>query len=42
VEAALVGYLVSGLFISVFYYPPFWILVALAAAARQVAGEEAP
>jgi O-antigen ligase len=37
VEAALVGYLVSGLFISVFYYPPFWILVAVAAATRRVA-----
>jgi probable O-glycosylation ligase (exosortase A-associated) len=41
VEGALVGYLVSGVFISVFYYPPFWILVAIAAATRQVAGEAA-
>jgi O-antigen ligase len=42
VEAALVGYLVSGAFISVFYYPPFWLLVAFAATLRNVAAAAPP
>jgi O-antigen ligase len=29
-EGSLVGYLVSGLFISIFYYPNFWLLISFA------------
>jgi hypothetical protein len=36
-EASLIGYLVSGIFISVFYYPSFWILSAFVVALRKAA-----
>jgi hypothetical protein len=36
-EASLIGYLVSGYFISVLYYPSFWILMGFAVTLRKVA-----
>jgi len=36
-EASLIGFLVSGYFISVLYYPCFWILMGFAVALRKVA-----
>jgi O-antigen ligase len=36
-EASLVGYLVTGYFISVLYYPSFWILMGFGVALRKVA-----
>lgn len=35
-EAALVGYLVTGMFISVLYYPNFWILMGFVVALRRI------
>jgi hypothetical protein len=35
-DAAMVAFLVTGAFISVLYYPHFWILTAFSAAAKQV------
>jgi O-antigen ligase len=35
-EASLIGYLVSGFFISVLYYPSFWILMGFVLALRKV------
>ena len=37
VSGSLFGYLVSGIFISVLYYPHFWILCALPIALNNVA-----
>jgi probable O-glycosylation ligase (exosortase A-associated) len=36
-EASLIGYLVTGYFVSILYYPSFWILVGFAVALRKVA-----
>jgi O-antigen ligase len=36
-EGAMVGYLVSGIFVSVLYYPHFWLLMGMTVALRQVA-----
>ncbi len=36
IDGSLVGYLVSGTFISVLYYPHFWILLAFMAALKKV------
>jgi O-antigen ligase len=36
-EASLIGYLATGYFVSVLYYPSFWILVGFAVALRKVA-----
>jgi len=36
-DAALVGYLVSGFFVTVFYYPYFWINLAMTAALNSIA-----
>ncbi len=35
-DGALVGFLVSGIFLSAFYYPHFWTLLALGMAARAI------
>jgi hypothetical protein len=35
-EASLVGYLVSGIFISVLYYPNFWLLMGFALSLRRI------
>jgi probable O-glycosylation ligase (exosortase A-associated) len=37
IEASLIGYLATGYFITVLYYPSFWILVGFAVALRKVA-----
>ena len=34
---ALVGFLVNGIFLSVLYYPNFWLLLGFTVAAKQVA-----
>lgn len=39
-DGALVGYLVSGFFVTVFYYPYFWINLAMTVALNQVAKNE--
>jgi probable O-glycosylation ligase (exosortase A-associated) len=36
-RAALIGFLVSGAFVSALYYPPFWLLLALSGSLKQVA-----
>jgi len=41
VQGALLGYLVSGIFLSVLYYPHFWILIAITVAIRNVAEKKA-
>ena len=40
IEASLIGYLVSGYFISVLYYPNFWVLMAFAATIRNIAAAD--
>ncbi len=44
VSASLLAFLITGAFISVLYYPPIWLLMALGAALRRVAlgGAAAP
>jgi putative inorganic carbon (hco3(-)) transporter len=39
-DAALVGFLVSGFFVTVLYYPYFWINLAMTVALRHIAGRE--
>ncbi len=41
-QAALIGYLVSGAFISVLYYPPFWLLLAFSTSLKRIAVDLAP
>jgi len=36
-EASLVGFLVSGIFISTLYYPNFWILIGFVVCCRRLA-----
>jgi len=36
INGALLGYLVSGIFLSVLYYPHFWILTAISVAIKNV------
>lgn len=36
INGALLGYLVSGIFLSVLYYPHFWILTAISVASKNV------
>ncbi len=40
-SASLLAFLITGAFISVLYYPPIWLLMALGAALRRVADERA-
>ena len=40
-EASLVGYLVSGVFISVLYYPSFWVLLAFVVGLRNATAAKA-
>jgi len=40
-DASLVGYLVSGFFVTVLYYPYFWVNLAFTVALRAVADREA-
>ena len=40
-DGALVGYLVSGFFVTVLYYPYFWINLAMTVALNQAAKNEA-
>jgi putative inorganic carbon (hco3(-)) transporter len=39
-DAALVGFLVSGFFVTVLYYPYFWINLAMTVALRHIAGRD--
>ncbi len=39
-EGSLVGYLVSGVFISILYYPNFWLLIAFAHTLQKVMSRE--
>lgn len=39
-EGSLIGYLVSGVFISILWYPSLWILTALVVALRNIADNE--
>jgi len=40
IEASLIGYLITGVFISVLYYPCFWVLAGFALALRKVYDRE--
>ena len=39
VSGALMGYLVTGVFLSVLYYPHFWIICALPLALRNIVND---
>jgi len=40
INGALVGYMVSGIFLSVLYYPHFWLLIALNTAMQNIVQKE--
>jgi len=40
INGALLGYLVSGMFLSVLYYPHFWFLTAISVAIKNVVQAE--
>lgn len=40
IEGALIGYLVSSVFVTTIYYPTFWVLVAFAVALRNCVSKE--
>ncbi len=42
IQAALIGYLVAGVFISALYYPPFWLLLAFSTSLKRIAVDVAP
>ena len=39
IEAGLIGFLVSGIFLSVFTYPHFWLMTALVVSLKHIARE---
>ena len=41
-DAGLIGYLIAGTFVTVFYYPFFWIQIAMIVALYQVSNAEKP